>query len=137
MSIWTHVNGCIRIDGIPQIDGRHEHWYRDVLGNTVSYDDPDDAWEKCNVPKGSEGSLHYHLVQAGGGLVLWTVPVWGDLRDFDKSQVHEIKEWFERVVARSDLTIRDAVLTIHTEGQNSITLVSEEDEQGNITVVEK
>ncbi len=108
MSIWTQVCGCIRIDGIPSIDPMIAERVIDALGHTCSFDDGEAVWEACTVPCGSEGSLQYRIIPAGEGLVLYTVAVWGDLRDYDNEL--EIIDWFNDVTRDSGLMIRSAVL---------------------------
>jgi hypothetical protein len=127
MSQWTHVNGCIRIDGIPCIDENvSREGIQKILGNACDYNSPEEAWNICNVPCGSEGSIQYALVEAGGGLVLWTVPVWGDLRNFGAGDVQEIKDWFDKVTKKSGLSIRSAILEIDVEYGETIILRYEE-----------
>lgn len=122
MSVWTHVNGCIRIDGL-ELGGMvrpSENEVSAALGNTVDFDDPEVKWDACTVPRGSEGSLKYRLMKVGDGLVLWTIPVWGDLRDYDDTSA--IKEWFEKVTTTKGFLIRDAVLQVTTEGREPVVL---------------
>lgn len=119
MSQWTHINGCIRIDGIPAIEDISKADVKKVFGNTCDYDSPDSQWHLCNVPCGSEGSLQYEILQVGDGMVLYTVPIWGDLRDYD--DVEAIKKWFDKITS-SGLMIRSAVLQIHVEGKKPIVL---------------
>lgn len=120
MSIWTHINGCIRIDGIPSIMDVSDNKMKEILGSTCEYESSGAERDACNVPCGSEGSMQYKLIGAGTGLILWTVPVWGDLRDYDDAQ--EVTDWFNRVTQKSGLIIRDAVLQINVEYQDPITL---------------
>jgi len=114
MSVWTHVVGCIRFDGFPTINRRFtvENAKRH-LGNTCDFESEDGAWEKCTVPKGSEGSLQYEISEVGQGLVWLTVAIWGDLRDYDN--VEEITVWFERVTQDKQWMVRGAVLEIQVE----------------------
>lgn len=119
MSTWTHITGCIRIDGIPMLRpaGGTKEGVEKILGNTCDFDSPDSAWDKCDVPCGSEGSLQYKIIRAGDGLVLWTVAIWGDLRDYDN--IEEIKGWFNKVTSKK-ISIRDAVLSIDLNGEKTI-----------------
>lgn len=115
MSIWTHVNGCIRIDGVPQLGLKSDvQDVVDIMGNTCDWEDSEEIWEKCTVPKGSEGSIQYKILKVGDGMVLWTIPIWGDLRDYDN--VKEIEDWFMGIIANPDVWIRSAVLEIEVEG---------------------
>jgi len=116
MSQWTHVNGSIRIDGIPGIDDKVDiKSIREILGVTCRWNSPDKRWKDCNVPRGSEGSIQYQIIPAGGGFVLWTVAIWGDLRDFGKEDVKKIRKWFKKVTEQSGLDIRSAILEVNVE----------------------
>lgn len=119
MSTWTHVNGIIRVDGVPQLmTNCTKENLEKILGPTVNYDSDEKVWDDCKLPCGSEGSLQYEIIKAGDGLVLWTIPVWGDLRDYDN--VNEIKEWFNVITQESDLMIRSAIIEICVEGMEPV-----------------
>jgi hypothetical protein len=129
MSQWTHVNGCIRIDGIPSIEDNVDiESIREKLGITCRYNSPDKRWKECNVPCGSEGSIQYKIISAGHGLVLWTVAVWGDLRDFGSKDVKKIRNWFKKITEESGLSIRSAILEIRIEYGKTIVLRYKEKE---------
>jgi len=129
MSQWTHVNGCIRIDGIPNIEDNVDiKSIREILGITCRYNSPDKRWKECNVPCGSEGSIQYKIISAGHGLVLWTVAVWGDLRDFGSKDVKKIRKWFKKITEESGLSIRSAILEIRIEYGKTIVLRYKEKE---------
>lgn len=116
MSQWTHINGSIRIDGIPEIDNKVDiKSIREILGVTCRWNSSDKRWKDCNVPHGSEGSIQYQIIPAGDGLVLWTVAIWGDLRDFGKEDVKKIRKWFKKVTEQSGLDIRSAILEVNVE----------------------
>ena len=129
MSQWTHVNGCIRIDGIPNIEDNVDiKSIREILGITCRYNSPDKRWKECNVPCGSEGSIQYKIIPAGDGLVLWTVAIWGDLRDFGSKDVKKIRNWFKKITEESGLSIRSAILEIRIEYGKTIVLRYKEKE---------
>jgi len=113
MSTWTHVNGCIRVDGIPGLGlpGDTLASIRDILGTPVSYEQRKPVSNP--LPTGSEGSFTYKIIRAGDGLVMWTIPIWGDLRDYD--DVEAIEQWFEGVI-HSGVMIRSAVLEVEVDG---------------------
>ncbi len=127
MSQWTHVNGSIRIDGLPMIPGADEESIRVLMGRMVFFNDPKKKWDRCSVPCGSEGSLRYVPIKAGDGIVLWTVVIWGDLRDYDN--VKEIKEWFTGIVDSlhpghgRGIFVRSAILEIEVEYRGTVVLV--------------
>ena len=114
MSQWTHVNGCIRLDGLPGIvpENTIENVCK-LMGNCVSFNDESDLWDRCNVPCGSEGSLKYEVLEIDKGLVWLTIPIWGDLRDFHS--IEEIRTWFEKIVLSENVMVRSAVLEVHIE----------------------
>jgi len=129
MSQWTHINGCIRIDGIPCIEDNVDiESVREKLGVTCRYNSPHKRWKECNVPCGSEGSIQYKIISAGHGLVLWTVAVWGDLRDFGSKDVKKIRKWFKKITEESGLSIRSAILEIRIEYGKTIVLRYKEKE---------
>src|SRR5258706_11628241 len=115
MSIWTHVCGCIRIDGLPEINP--EEQIKSIFGNTVLFNDTREKRKECNVPCGSEGSIQYKILTAGTGLVLYTIPIWGDLRDYE--DMEEIERWFNKIVYNNNLIIRLGVLDIEVEGRKA------------------
>lgn len=115
MSQWTHVAIIIRFDGLAMLESDPNNKITPNLGNTCDFDSDDESWDKCDVPKGSEGSLQH---------TLWTNPhkshmaryvatIWGDLRDYDSTQ--EIIDYVIRVT--SGKTIRNLAGTIDVEGQ--------------------
>lgn len=108
MSQWTHVAGVVRFDGIAGM------MPEPVLGNTVSYEDPERKWSECNVPMGSEGSLSHNMVTSSrdSDLARWVATIWGDLRDYDNAD--EIIEYFKRIV--NGQMIRSGVFKIDVEG---------------------
>lgn len=121
MSIWTHINGSIRVDGVVMRgdSSRMLEGLKVILGNICSFDDKRDKWNKCTVPCGSEGSLQYHIHEYGTGLAWAVVVIYGDLRDY--SNVKEISTWFESVCIGWPM-IRQAILEIEVEGQETCIL---------------
>lgn len=105
MSQWTHINASIRFDGIKGMTLDPD------LGKTVSYDDPVGAWNACDVPRGSEGSLQNTLTEIGDGAVRFVATVWGDLRDYE--DVAEIEAYLDRIVEGQG--IRSGVAEIEVE----------------------
>lgn len=121
MSIWTHVAGVIRIDGF--IDKSNIGVIQQHLGKTCDYESSRTEWNDCDVPCGSEGSIHFEIVpyKDSAFIGLCQVIVWGDLRDFDMERWSEIEEWFDRVtnIVDEPFMIRQAVLEIQTENSAS------------------
>lgn len=123
MSQWTHVNAMIRIDGIKDMSIPPD------LGCIVDFDNNVGMWGACDIPCGSEGSLHHSIDTVGEGLVLWNVYVWGDLRDYDNRE--EIMEYLNRIIKGQ--LVRSGVAEINVEYQETIVLhvVSPIDEDTN------
>ena len=117
MSIWTHVNGQIRIDDMRFGTDSNLSIIKNIIGNTCDYHSTDEEWEKCSVPTGSEGSLQYSIIENPdkSSLAAYTVAIWGDLRDFSDKDVDKIRVWFDKILNSSGLWIRQAVLQIEVE----------------------
>src|SRR3990167_5577525 len=113
MSIWTHVVGCIRVDGIPDL-GARIHTIEKILGPICTFDNWNDA---SILPRGSEGGLQYRIIEYHTGLPWIVIPVWGDLRDFDDTET--IKAWWDEILLKLQW-IRDAVLRVQVEGREPL-----------------
>lgn len=123
MSQWTHVCGCIRVDAIRGIEPNCEKKIKEALGRIVNYGD--ESYETI-IPCGSEGSLEYHIIENPDpySLAAFTVPIWGDLRDYD--DVEEIKQWFKS--ACDKLFVRNAVINIEVEYGEDIAYIYHKDD---------
>jgi len=112
MSQWSHINGSIRVDGLGGLIPKP--LFGDLF-KTVDYDDPEEKWDECNVPCGSEGSVQINIWQNPNPscMAQYTINVFGDLRNY--SDVQEVANWFEKIVKKSGLLIRSAVLTCAVE----------------------
>lgn len=130
MSRWTHVAGIFRVDyfrvGDPDELEVLKKNIKEVLGPMVRWGDPSEVWEKgTKLPIGSEGSLEYDILvnPIENSVAVFTIPVWGDLRDFgDWGDVKKVEDWFNE--ACSKLWIRQAILQVEDEWEeNSKTLV--------------
>lgn len=119
MSQWTHVCGCIRYDALRMFGMPYSTLdeIKKLVGNTVSFEDPEEKWDKCNVPCGSEGSIQFVFWSNPSltALAAYTVAVFGDLRDFGKEDVHKIEEWFKRVITAKNIMVRNAIVEICVE----------------------
>jgi hypothetical protein len=121
MSTWTHVVGGFRIDGMPQIIPSHTvQSIKDILGPMCLFDDWDDT---STLPRGSEGSLQYKIIEYQHGLPWIMVAIWGDLRDYDN--LKEIEDWWNATLAKFDM-IRDGCLRIIVEGREPVILTNKE-----------
>jgi hypothetical protein len=112
MSQWTHVAAVIRIDDLC-IDDRPPE-FPDV-GNMAAYGDSAETWARCDIPRGSEGSLQHTVWRnpKENHVSAYTVTVWGDLRDYDNEE--EIVAYLERIT--SGRTVRAGIAEIDTEGR--------------------
>jgi len=120
MSTWTHVAAVIRFDGLQSLGMAIPD-----LGNTVSYEDEKDKWDKCTVPCGSEGSLITTLWSnpSKNSIAAWTATIFGDLRDYE--DIEEITAYLKRITDGKH--VRNGVATIEVEGQSSVVLHWNED----------
>lgn len=167
MSQWTHVAGLIRLDSIGVNIVRSPTRIKNekvkdavtkALGNTCDYDSEREAWEKCTVPRGSEGSLQYEVYPNSDKdehTANWGyVAIWGDLRGFGTEDLPNIQDWFEKSLAKlqkpegfkppdqmtmyekveymlSVFVIRAAVLSIDVEGTPRLVLLRD-NESGKV-----
>lgn len=121
MSIWTHIVGAIRVNGLPGL-----HAPNPSLGKTCTFDSESWEWDACDVPKGSEGSLQiefYPVVEShmNRGQFL----IWGDLRDFDTDDLPGLIHWMNGIpetLKKQKLSVRDAVIQIEVEGTATISV---------------
>jgi hypothetical protein len=113
MSIWTHVAAAIRFDAMRTLPDARARMHP-VLGNTVSFTDDEQAWLKCDVPCGTEGSLQHTLWENPhlSSLSAYTATIFGDLRDYNN--VGEIVEYLRRCT--QDRFVRQGVAVIEVEG---------------------
>lgn len=126
MSTWTHVVGCIRLDGLPRLlpeftVGQIE----DAIGPECRFDKWNDA---STLPRGSEGSLQYRVIEYDTGALCVAVPFWGDLRDY--GDLRELEIWFRTTLKKFKL-VRDAVMTAYVEGGKSIILTDKGADNGS------
>lgn len=118
MSQWTHVVGCIRIDGLPKIDPQTYtiENIKQILGPICLFGD----WnENSTLPIGSEGSLQYEIIEYYSGLPWVVIPIWGDLRDFGPGDTPGIIEWWKNILKQFEtkkFIVRDAVFKLEPEG---------------------
>ena len=118
MSTWTHVAAIVRFDGL-RLPGMPDPTPK--LGQTATYDDEPAAWDACDVPCGSEGSLQYQLWTNPNptSLAAYTAMIWGDLRDYE--DVDEIEAYLGRITAGA--MIRQGVAEISIEGRDPVVLL--------------
>ncbi|KKN24347.1 hypothetical protein LCGC14_0895740 [marine sediment metagenome] len=135
MSQWTHVNGAIRFDAL-RIEGMPFNTLESIkefCGNTASWGDSEEIWDKCNVPCGSEGSIEFSFWQnpKGNHAGAFAVHIIGDLRNFGSDNVQKIRDWFDRVTTTKGVMIRSAIMEIAVEYSEPIILRYEDKECSN------
>lgn len=117
MSVWSHLTGVVRVDGMPGYGNKFytkeklaefigEPWtFYKLLDHYKNYRDsgaPLDKYEypleTCKLPYGSEGSIEYniHIYREESGFPWATVTFWGDLRDYD--DITPLKEWAQNLL---------------------------------------
>lgn len=128
MSQWTHVNACIRFDGIRGMTPIPD------LGHTHHYDDPPESLNACDVPCGSEGSLQHKMVEMpGDGAIRFVAAIWGDLRDY--SDIAEIEAYLTRIVAGQ--LVRSGIAEIIVERGKTQILRYNQEEKAWATILEE
>ena len=120
MSQWTHVCGCIRYDAL-RMEGMPYSTLdqiKKLVGNTCSFEDSPEKWDRCNVPCGSEGSVQFIFWSnpSLNSTSAYTVAVFGDLRNFGEEDVPKIKKWFNRITTGKDVMVRNAIVEVCVEG---------------------
>ena len=111
MSQWTHVNSSIRFDSLRILQDKPD------LGFAVSFEDDEPAWEKCNIPCGSEGSLVIDLWEnpSESCAAAYTANIFGDLRNYDDAE--EIIAYFNRIIEGRN--VRAGFFSIDIEGRDT------------------
>jgi len=128
MSLWTNVNGSIRLNYLPYEDETLE----EILGKIVLYNSEN---QSTTLPCGSEGSLEYKIIETTdyrGRVNDPYILVYGDLRDYEDSLY--IENWFKRIVAK--LSVREAVLS-HSNGYGNNFVLTAMGDTVNKTMVWK
>lgn len=131
MSVWTHVAGIIRVDGIRR-DDTDEIDFDAIIGKQCLWESPKEVWEDAEanpdkyLPMGSEGSLQKSVWENPNKNCLdqYTISIFGDLRDHYSTS--DIIEWFKGKCKL--LWVRNAVITVENElyGTETYTYVDEE-----------
>jgi len=133
-----------------------------ALGNTCDYNSEPGAWDECNVPRGSEGSLQYSVSPNSDdddhALSWGYASIRGDLRDFGMEELPTISDWFERSLKRlqkpegfgnpekmdtyegleyilSTFIIRQAVLSVDVESGPGIILLWNDEERAVVKLM--
>lgn len=101
MSIWTHVNGSVRVNNHVDVNMFKTFTYYS------SYEDKKD----CNVPSGKEESLQVQVYNySDNGDTRSTINFFGDLRGFDDHQ--EIIDWIIGIIKELELSVCDGIVSI-------------------------
>lgn len=118
MSTWTHVAAVIRIDAVKGLFGpQSKDDIKRVLGPIARFGGPEEDWNACTLPIGSEGSLEYDIWENEDPHCLdaFTVSVFGDLRNYYETE--SIEEWFNSFCSK--FMVRQAVCIAETEGSDT------------------
>lgn len=109
MSQWVHINASIRYDSL-RLDEDDLNTITSKLGQG---------------PQGSEGGLNHSIWTNSGSnaIAAYTVNIFGDLRDFDKEDINDIKDWFAYLTLNT-VSIRSAIMEIDIEYSATIILTS-------------
>ena len=111
MSVWTHVNASIRIDGLPS---EGDDIASIDVGKQALWEASREDWEACDIPCGSEGSLQHRVLEYSDGLTWVLVSVWGDPRNYEEEHDGEIVQYLSRITKGHQ--VRSGVAEIHTGG---------------------
>jgi len=124
MSQWTHVNGSIRIDAIRGLVP-----FKLQLGNRELWATPKETIYDFDVPRGSEGSLDYHLWMnsSESSIAACTLNIFGDLRDFGANDTPAIFDYLNRVTKGQ--MVRQGFVEIDVEGEEPCILQYINDEE--------
>lgn len=116
MSLWTHVNGALRIDNInytlEPVSVRKYKKELKSLFKTVSFKGLPYEWAACNVPCGTEGSLNVSIWVANDGEMA-TINFFGDLRGF--TDTDGVIEWIDNIIINNSLSVRDGIMSMNEE----------------------
>lgn len=118
MSQWTHVAAIIRYDNLLEKS-------KPVLGHVCHFNSPEEDWDKCDVPCGSEGSLTTTMWENPDecSVANHTATIFGDLRDYN--DVAEIVAYLNRITKGH--FIRQGCATIDVEGEPTQTYIYHQD----------
>lgn len=147
MSIWTHINGVIRIDNICGDDAKAIRKVKKILGPIDSSSKPKKETPKnITLPRGSEGSLDYTITPLYNERPKWNykkkkywgkerefsgmlIAFHGDLRDFGKESGYSnssqdtkyLVNWFRTTVDKleEDFLIRQGMLLYEAEDEEN------------------
>ena len=137
MSMWSHINGNIRLDEFMFHDTEK---VKSILGKMAVYNKENSGLpikdfsilkEDIKLPYGSEGSILYSVITNTDehSLPAHSISLWGDLRDYDLSIVNdEMIPWFQNLLnefMKNNLSIRNAILQIEVESGETIILIAD------------
>ncbi len=137
MSIWTHINGNIRLDEFINHDNEK---VKSILGKMAAYkkeksglpiEDFSILKEDIKLPYGSEGSILYSVITNSdeSSLPAHSISLWGDLRDFDINSVEDsLIPWFKNILSefiREKLIVRNAILQAEVEAGVTFILIAD------------
>jgi len=122
MSVWTHVAGIIRIEGVRELSWTDKKiTYTQAIEKALAQNDCfgqqygfDDDWpeDPANpIPFGSEGTVRYYVVARTGTSLVCShdIVIHGDLRDYE--DIEAVIKWF--INGCDHLYVRQAVITVN------------------------
>lgn len=111
MSVWTHVAGAIRVDCLRCL-GKKPDFNKIFVSELWN----ENKFGACNMPRGTEGSLDFRVIENPDkdSIAAYTVVIFGDLRDFGAEDIYVIEDWWNEVLEQCGI-IRQAVLQIQPE----------------------
>ncbi len=126
MSDWLHVAAVFRIDYLRGFE-ENEIDFDKIFGKECLFESPEYVWDDMGnnpnkyLPSGSEGTLEKSvwINPNKSCMAAYTVSVFGDLRDADRTDCEEIERWFDK--ACNKLAIRQAVITISNDYETLLT----------------
>ncbi len=136
MSKWTHLAGVVRYDsfnlGVPVAEPEF---------NTCNFRDPEEKWDKCDVPCGSEGSLTVAKcdVYRTDTQAFTTYSFSGDLRDYSyEDDKEKLESWIQSLIpdGGTPLMIRQAVFQVDYEDRKGTVIYQYDSDQSKFVAGE-
>lgn len=132
MSVWTHVAGIIRVDDIRLLNKDLPDFDK-IIGKECTFESVaevlDDYDKNPNdyMPCGDEGTLQKSIWinPCKESAAAYTISIFGDLRGYEAPR--PIINWFKETCNKLEW-IRQAVITVETEGMKPITCTYIEEE---------
>lgn len=128
MSNWTHVNGSIRIESLPQNNDLILEDIEKCFGKIIEYEDLVHYGWYSKVPCGTEGSLKYDFIpnEEENSMNAGVLVIYGDLRDYTSQ--FNVVDWIKQAVSMSEVWwVRSCAIKIDTDNKKSLILYDNPD----------